>query len=69
MANQELLGLLVTELLSQSSQKMTEFSRADETVPILVKVPQSLDEVITGVSGSPGTNGLDIQLLINMMTH
>ena len=68
MTNQELLGLLVTELLSQSSQKMTEFSRADETVPILVKVPQSLDEVITGVSGSPGTNGLDIQLFI-MMTH
>ena len=36
----------------------------DKTVPILVEVSESLYEVVTGVSGSPGTNGLEEKNLI-----
>ena len=42
---------------------LDDFVETDRAVPILVEVSESLYEVVTGVSGSPGTNGLDKSLI------
>ena len=58
MPHQQLLGLLVAELLPQRGKEVSQLSRADEPVAVLVEMPQSLNEVIASISGSPGADRL-----------
>ena len=57
-AHKELLGLLVAKLLPQGGQQVPELGGADEPIPIFVKVTKTLNKVITGISGPPGTDCL-----------
>ena len=59
--DQELFGFLVTQFLPQCREEVAEFSRADKAVSILIEVSESLYEVITGVSGPPGADSLEIK--------
>ena len=58
-AHKELLGLLVTQLLPESGQQVPELRRANESVPVFVKVTETLDKVIASVSRPPGTDCLE----------
>merc|ERR1712241_362363 len=50
LAVDEALHLLFCHLLAQGGQHVPELGRRDETVAVLVKVPQSLDEVLHSVA-------------------
>ena len=49
-ASEQLLCLLITQLLPEGGQQVSQLSRGDETIAILVKVTQTFNKVITGVS-------------------
>ena len=59
MAHQQLLGLLVAELLPERGEQVPQLRRGDEPVTVLVKVTETLDEVIAGVSRPARTDGLN----------
>ena len=42
---------------------MSQLGRTDEAVAVLVKVSQPLNEVIASVSGSPGADCLDVEIV------
>ena len=50
MAHQQLLGLLVAELLPERGEQVPQLRGGDEPVTVLVKVTETLDEVIASVS-------------------
>ena len=58
-AHQQLLGLLVAELLPERGEQVPQLRRGDEPVTVLVKVTETLDEVIAGVSRSARADGLN----------
>jgi len=58
-AGQELLNLLITELLSERGEKMSQLRRRDESVSVLVEMPQALNKVLGGVGTAPAANGLE----------
>ena len=57
-AHKELLRLLIAQLLPKGGQQVPKLGRADEPIPVFVKVTKTLDKVITGISGPPGTDSL-----------
>ncbi len=57
-SRQQLLDLLVAELLSQRGEEVPQLGGRDEAVPVLVEVAEALDEVLGGVGGAAGADGL-----------
>jgi len=50
--------LFVGEFFSQRGEEMPQFGGSDESVSVLVEVPQALDEVLGGVRRTARANGL-----------
>ena len=50
LAMDQLLNLFFTHLLSQSSQQMPELHSRDQTITLLVKMLETLNEVVNSVS-------------------
>jgi len=55
---EELLGLLVTEFFPEGGEKVPQLRRRNESIPVLVEVAETLDEVLARVSGSSAADGL-----------
>lgn len=53
LVRQQLLHLVIGQLLAQSRQQVSQFSRRNEATGVLVKVPQALNKVVGRVVG-PG---------------
>lgn len=58
LASQQLLHLLISQLLSQVCHEVSEFSRRDVAVAILIKMTESLNEVICCINRALAGDGL-----------
>ena len=58
LAMDQILYVFLVHFLAQTSQHMSQFSRSDETIAILVEMTETFNEVLRSVSDFLRRNGL-----------
>lgn len=56
-----MLYLVITEFFSQCGEEVTQLSRGDEAIAILVKVSETFNEIISCVARTGFGDGLEIK--------